>query len=83
MKHERLQTLHKLLTPASGTTEYIDYLEKENILEVQFKGGRTYQYSNVPLQVWEEYQNVVLTGGSSGTFVNLNIKPHYPFWEVY
>ena len=78
MKRKRHNSQNKIKTPQSETTVYIDYKAKKMELEVEFKEGKAYHYLNVPLPVWEEYRNIVLSGGSSGTFVNYEIKPTYP-----
>ncbi len=82
MAHRRLNSKNKLQTLNSGTTTYIDYAETKQILEVEFIGGRTYQYLKVPPSIWLNYKQSVVDGKSSGEFVNLIIKPNYPFREV-
>jgi hypothetical protein len=82
MIDERLNSANKLYTPASGTTSYIDYSAKKRILEVQFEGGKAYHYFNVEPSVWEEYKKVIITGESSGAYVNTKIKPVYRYTEV-
>jgi len=77
MRKGLLNTSQKILTPQSGTTIYADYLEDKQILEVAFTGGKTYQYYGVDNLIWEEYKQVILSGGSSGQFVNYKIKPIY------
>ena len=59
----------------------IDYSEKQRILQVEYTNHQVYQYKKVEPEVWKEYRDVVLSGGSSGTFVNTRIKPHYPDFE--
>ena len=78
MKGRRLHTPNVLKTPDSGTTFLIDYSEKRRILEVEFTSRQVYQYKKVEPEVWKEYRDVVLSGGSSGNFVNTRIKPYYP-----
>ena len=75
---KRLDRKNAIPTPGSQTTIAINYSEAEHILEVVFTGGKACQYMGVKPSVWEEYKQAVLTGGSSGTFVNTRIKPEYP-----
>ena len=75
MERKRHDSPNKMYTPKSGTTVYVDYKAKRMELEVEFKNGLAYHYFNVPLPVWEDLRNVVLTGGSVGTFINMVIKP--------
>ncbi|WP_207427399.1 KTSC domain-containing protein [Pedobacter sp. SYSU D00535] len=82
MRRGKLNSSNRLETPASGTTVYIDYSEKLRVLEVEFRGSRIYHYLNVEPQMWERYKLEVLNGGSSGTFVNTQIKPLYEYVEL-
>lgn len=82
MKGIRLNTKNILYTPKSGTTTCIDYSIKNAILEVEFTGGKVYHYLKVEPPVWEEYKELILSGGSSGEFVNRKIKPKYAFTEI-
>ena len=77
MKAGLLNSAQKLYTPSSGTTIYIDYSASKQILEVAYTGGKVYQYKGVDSLVWEEYKQVIQSGGSSGKFVNSRIKPVY------
>lgn len=78
----KLPRKNLIYTPASDTTETINYSEKLGILEIRFTGGRTYHYTGVPEKVWNEYKKIVQEGGSSGNFVNYKIKPLYKYTEV-
>lgn len=78
MKSRRLHTPNVVKTPNSGTTLLIDYSENRRTLEVEFINRQVYQYKKVEPEVWKEYRDVVLSGGSSGNFVNTRIKPYYP-----
>lgn len=71
-----------LNTPASEATIRVNYSAPRHILEVEFKGGKVYEYLQVELQVWEEYKTIIQTGGSSGFFVNKRIKPYYKAREI-
>ena len=82
MKSKKLNTSNKLLTPQSGTTVYIDYLEDKKVLEVGFTATKSYHYFGVEPEVWLEYKDMVLSGGSSGEFVNKRIKPYFDYKEI-
>ena len=77
----RLSRKDFILTPKSDTTTFINYDKEKRILEVEFTEG-TYHYFNVPLKVWKNYKAVVESGGSSGKFVNLIIKPMYKYEKI-
>jgi hypothetical protein len=82
MKKKRLDKKTAIETPASGTTVLINYSTSRSILEVEFRGGRVYHYKKVERPKWEEYETIVLSGGSSGIFVNTKIKPFYEAEEI-
>ncbi len=79
MKRIRLQKENAVYTTSSETTILVNYSKKGHILEVEYHGGGVYHYSPVPNKVWEEYKRVIESGGSSGTFVNTYIKPHFKY----
>lgn len=81
MPRKRLSLQNHLPTPGSETTLSINYSEELNILEVEFRGG-IYHYLNVEPEVWEAYKSTVESGGSSGRFVNYEIKPFYEAVQV-
>ena len=56
----------------------IRYDENSNTLEIEFKGGRLYQYFDVPVQVFEELRNA----GSLGQYFNSNIKGYYRYARI-
>jgi hypothetical protein len=47
-------------------------------LEVTFHGGSTYQYFDVPEQLWNGIKNAE----SKGVFLNAEIKGHYRYSKV-
>ena len=79
---KRLNTENRLYTPNSGTTVYIDYIPQARVLEIEYKNGKVYRYYDVEPDTWEEYKETVITGGSSGVYVNFNIKPNYEYEEL-
>lgn len=82
MKSKRFFSSNKLYTPTSQSTVYIDYSAAKKQLEVEFTGGKTYHYFGVEPKIWDEYKNTVLSGGSSGEYVNFIIKPNYAYEEL-
>lgn len=57
----------------SSNVEAVGYDDKASDLYVQFKGGGTYRYSEVPRDVWMELQHAP----SAGKYLNANIKAKY------
>lgn len=49
-----------------------------NVLRVRYVGGATYDYLGVPGPVFEAFE----LAESKGRFVNLVIKPNYPYRAV-
>ncbi|MBW1715313.1 MAG: KTSC domain-containing protein [Deltaproteobacteria bacterium] len=62
----------------SSNLARIRYDENTMTLEIEFKGGRVYQYFDVPAQVFEELRSV----DSHGKFFNEHIKGHYRYARV-
>ena len=78
---KRLSWRNLITTPESNTTTFINYDNEKNILEVGFADG-IYHYFNVPQNVWKEYKAFIESGGSSGKFVNLIVKPFYKYKKL-
>jgi hypothetical protein len=51
---------------------------QNNILEVEFKTSRIYQYSGVPISIY----NQLMMAPSKGTFLSQHIKNNYPCIKV-
>lgn len=79
---KKLPRKNAVYTPASGTTQMINYDEMYHLLEVQFTSGEIYQYLHVPPAIWNEYKRVIQTGDSSGNFLNTRIKPVYTYVKI-
>ncbi|MDP9229958.1 MAG: KTSC domain-containing protein [Bacteroidota bacterium] len=79
---KRLSHKYAIYTGLSGTTVLINYSKELKILEVEFTGGHIYHYFDVPLSKWNKYKTVIETGGSSGEYVNQQIKPFYKAEEI-
>jgi hypothetical protein len=63
---------------ASSNLSRIRYDEGSNTLEIEFQGGRVYQYFDVPLQVFEGLRNA----DSHGQYFNTYIKGHYRYARI-
>lgn len=63
----------------SSNIAQIGYDPNSNTLRVEFKsGGRTYDYFNVPENVFNELKNA----SSVGSYHARNIKNSYPYSEI-
>lgn len=70
-------------TPISNVTRNINYSEKDEILEIEFRPNFIYQYLNVPLKVWKEYKQTIDAGRSSGSFIDeKKIKTVYNYRKI-
>jgi hypothetical protein len=77
MRRKRLTNKNKVYTRASETTVSLNYSPVSEVLEVEFIGGRVYHYLHVKPEIWTDYKTLIQSGGSSGVFVNTQIKPFY------
>ena len=62
----------------SSVIRTLTYDEEHNILEVEFRTGRVYQYSAVSPVEYDE----LLRANSIGEFFNREIRPAHPYVEV-
>jgi hypothetical protein len=62
----------------SSNLSCIRYDENSNTLEVEFQGGRVYQYFDIPIQIFEDLQNA----DSHGKYFNEYIKGSYRYARV-
>ena len=51
---------------------------QDGTLEIQFNSGEIYQYTSVPLEV---YQNL-MNASSHGTYLNSFIKGNYQYYKL-
>jgi hypothetical protein len=79
---KRLNRKNAIYTANSGTTRMINYEDVHHILEVEFVDGDIYHYLKVPADLWNDYKSVVSSGKSSGGFLNLRIKPFFPYRKI-
>jgi len=63
---------------SSTNLSRIRYDDSKNILEIEFQGGRVYQFFDVPKQVFEG----LLNAESKGKFFHEQIKGHYRYARV-
>jgi hypothetical protein len=63
----------------SSNLARIRYDENTMTLEIEFMGGRVYQYFDVPVQVFEGLRKAV---DSHGKYFNENIKGYYRYARV-
>ena len=63
---------------ASSNLVRCRYDEGNTLLEIEFKGGRVYQYFDVPIHVYEG----LLGSHSKGEFFNEMIKSSYRYARV-
>ena len=62
----------------SSDLESIGYEEATQTLEIEFHGSHIYQYSNVPINLYEG----LIHASSHGTFFNDYIKGHFQYHRV-
>jgi hypothetical protein len=77
-KHKRLNEKNAIYTPRSTATVMVNYSEKDKTLEVEYKkSSEVVHYLKVPAKIWKKYQSSIISGESSGIFLNIWIKPYY------
>ena len=62
----------------SSHIERIGYDSNSSTLRIEFKSNRTYDYSNVPENVFNELRSA----SSVGVYHAKNIKNFYPYTEI-
>lgn len=62
----------------SSNLSRIRYDERTSTLEIEFNGGRVYQYFDVPLQIFEGLRDA----DSHGKFFHAQIKGHFRYARV-
>ena len=61
----------------SSVINEIGYDKQLKYLFVQFKGGRTYQYYEVPSIIFEKMKDIVAKGESIGKYFSANVRKKY------
>jgi hypothetical protein len=69
---------HVLLRVSSSSIDSIRYDAETRMLEVEFKGGRTYRYHSVEEGVFNAFEGAQ----SKGLFFNEHIRDAYPYVRV-
>lgn len=69
--------LQKSFTNSTNVKE-IKYSQERMIMQVTFTSGSTYQYFDVPTEVWDR----ALKAPSIGSFINSEIKGVYKYSQV-
>ncbi|RYH00406.1 MAG: KTSC domain-containing protein [Alphaproteobacteria bacterium] len=62
----------------SSNIERIGYDSNSSTLRIEFKSNRTYDYANVPENIFNELRNASSVGG----YLAKNIKNIYPYTEI-
>jgi len=62
----------------SSVLASIRYVRHLRLLEVEFRSGKFYQYSDVPKQYYSE----LLTAESKGTYFNANIRNRFSATQI-
>lgn len=62
----------------SSNIERIGYDANSNTLRIEFKSNQTYDYANVPENVFNELKNA----SSVGSYHAKNIKNSYPYTKI-
>lgn len=65
--------------PVNSSNLYsVGYEPEMSVLEIEFRGGRIYQYSKVPAQVYKGLMNA----GSHGRYFHQRIREVYPYRRI-
>jgi lysyl-tRNA synthetase class 2 len=66
-----------VFTTKSSTIHRVDYLERDKVLEIEFRSGNVYRYYDVPPRLWKVFQLYIEVEGSAGSFFNEYIKNQF------
>lgn len=66
------------LSVSSSNLASIGYDPSTHTLEVEFNSGSVYQYSGVPLSVF----NALMAADSHGKYFSANIRNSYPYKQI-
>ena len=73
------KVVEMIRTPVSSSDlASVGYDPRKQLLEVEFHSGGTYQYSNVPADVYEG----LMQAGSHGRYFHAHIKDLYPCHKI-
>jgi hypothetical protein len=68
----------QLITVESSMIHVVVCDKGKRILQIVFNTGRTYQYGNVPPEVYDEF----LKAESKGRYFLANIRDVYAYWQI-
>ncbi|WP_136687483.1 KTSC domain-containing protein [Halorhabdus amylolytica] len=63
---------------SSSNLSSVGYDETNQVLEIEFNGGRVYQYFDVPKRIHQELMNA----NSHGKYFHRNIKDNYSHDQI-
>ncbi len=66
-----------VFTTRSTSIHKVDYDEKEKHLDIEFRSGNVYRYTDVPVRLWKVFQLYIECEGSPGSFFNEYIKGQF------
>ena len=66
-----------VFTTRSSTIHKVDYNEKDQAMEIEFRSGNVYRYYHVPPRLWKIFQLYIECEGSPGSFFNEYIKNRF------
>jgi hypothetical protein len=70
-----VEALPSLATLSSSNLRAAGYDPASRTLTIEFNGGRTYRYANVPIQIY----NGLLSAPSHGRYFHQWIRDRYPY----
>lgn len=68
----------KRVPVSSSNLSSVGYDESNQVLEIEFNGGRIYQYFDVPKRIHQELMNA----NSHGKYFHRSIKDKYSYEQV-
>ncbi|MGB9958773.1 KTSC domain-containing protein (plasmid) [Haloferax prahovense] len=68
----------KRVPVSSSNLSSVGYDKSTQLLEIEFNGGRVYQYFNVPQRIHQE----LMSASSHGKYFHRNIKDNYSYNQV-
>ena len=74
-----MDTPARLTIRGSSAVAEAAYDADRRILHVHYGEGDRYAYSGVPAELYEALVRTYREGGSTGLFINTQVKPHYPY----
>lgn len=71
-----------IFTTKSATIHRVEYIEKDRIMEIEFRSGNVYRYYDVPPRLWKVFLLYIECEGSAGSFFNEYIKNQFTSGKV-